>query len=424
MTMHQEKIALLHIGQLATPLGNGPLAGEAQGSLQFIQDAYILIENGLIKALGAGVPSREALEGYRVIDTSSLLVTPGLVDAHTHLVFGGWRAHEMAQKIAGVPYLDILAGGGGILDTVRKTRAASLEELIQKAVKALDQMLSLGTTTVEAKSGYGLNLEDELKQLQAAKALNGSHAVDIVSTLMAAHAVPPEYKDNRQGFIDLITQAIIPAAAKENLASFCDVFCEEGVFNVEESRQILQAGQQYGLKSKIHADEIHPIGGSELAGELGATSAEHLISILDTGIEAMQTGGTIACLLPATSLYLGKPFAPAQKMIASGVPVAIASDFNPGSCPSLNLQLCINLACLYYRMTPAQVLTAVTLNAAAAIGKAEQIGSLEAGKQADLVIWDAEDLDFLCYRMGSNLVHTVIKAGRVVYRQHSSNQYQ
>ena len=246
-------------------------------------------------------------------------------------------------------------------------------------------MLSLGTTTCEAKSGYGLDFENELKQLNVVKHLQESQPVELVSTFMAAHALPEEYKDNREGYLSLIIDKMLPYVAEHKLADFCDVFCETGVFTAEESRRILTAAQKYGLGAKIHADEIDPIGGSVLAGEIGAVSAEHLIVCPDEGIESMAKGGTIACLLPATSFYLGATFAPARKMVEAGVPVAVASDFNPGSTPNLSLQLAMNIACYRYRLTPEEVLTAATLNAAAAIGKADQIGTVEVGKQADLI---------------------------------------
>ena len=408
------KKALVGIGTLATPLGKAALSGEQQGHIQQLQDAYILMENGIIQEVGTGTPDLSCLPPENVLNAGGRLVTPGLVDAHTHLVFGGWRDHELQLKLQGVPYLDILAAGGGILNTVRQTREASEDALYAKAAQALDSMLAEGTTTVEAKSGYGLDLENELKQLRVAKRLNADHPVDLVSTLMAAHAVPPEYKDNRQAFIDLIIHTIIPEAANQGLAEFCDVFCETGVFTVAESRAILKAGYAHGLRSKIHADEIDAIGGSLLAGELQAITAEHLIALQDDGIAALKQGGVIACLLPATSFYLGATYAPARDLIAAGVPVAIASDFNPGSCPSHSLQFCMNLAAYHYKMTSSQVLTAVTLNAAAAINRAAHTGSIEAGKQADLVLWEASSLDFLCYRFGSNLVRGVLKGGDVV----------
>ena len=289
------------------------------------------------------------------------------------------------------------------------------DELADKAGKALDEMLSFGTTTVEAKSGYGLSTAEELKQLRVIRRLSESSRLDIMSTFMGAHALPPEYKDRRDDYVNLICDEMIPAVAEKQLAAFCDVFCETGVFTAEEAGRILETGRRYGLIPKIHADEIDPIGGSQLAGALGAISAEHLIVCPDAGIEALARGGTVACLLPATSFYLNSTYAPARKMIDAGVPVAMASDFNPGSCPCLNLQLVMNLGCLKYRMTPEEVLTAVTLNGAAAIACADRLGSLDAGKQADLVIWDAPDLNYLCYRLGSNLTHTVIKKGEIVH---------
>lgn len=395
---------------LATPSGIAAKGGTAQGDVSVLPDAWILCQNGRIAQVGTGSVPKTA---HR-LDAAHRLVTPGLVDAHTHLIFGGWRQNELAFKLHGVPYLDILAQGGGIHSTVQATRAATREELADKARLALDEMLSLGTTTCEAKSGYGLSTAEELKQLRAIRDLDCTHVMDLVPTFLGAHALPKVYKDDRAGYIRLLCEETIPAVAEERLAEFCDVFCETGVFTAEESRTILACGLQYGLRSKIHADEIDPIGGSQLAGEIGAVSAEHLIVCPPAGMASMAKGGTIACLLPATSFCLDTTYAPAREMTAHGIPVALASDFNPGSCPCLNLQLVMNLACLKYRLTPEETLTGVTLNAAAAIGRAEQIGSIEPGKQADLVIWDAPDLPYLCYRVGSNLVHTVIKKGNVV----------
>ena len=404
------KTIVTHIGMLATPLGRGPRKGRLQGQIQTLRDAWVLMEEGAVAQVGTG----PAPGADQTIDARDRLVTPGLVDAHTHLIFGGWRQHELGMKLRGASYLEILAQGGGILSTVSATRAASQEELADKAGKALDEMLSLGTTTCEAKSGYGLDVDTELKQLRAIRELDARHPMDLVPTFLGAHAVPAEHREDRAGYLRLLCEEAIPAVAAQGLARFCDVFCETGAFTAEESRIVLETGKAHGLIPKIHADEIDPIGGSVLAGEVGAISAEHLIVCPPEGITSMARGGTVACLLPATSLYLGAPFAPARAMIGAGVPVALASDFNPGSCPCLNLQLVMTLGCLRYRLVPEEVLTAVTLNAAAAIGMAEQTGSLEPGKQADLVIWDAPDLDHLCYRMGSDLARTVIKKGRIV----------
>lgn len=402
-------LLVVNIGLLATPVGSAARGGKAQGEIRLLRDAWLRIEDGVIVDLGTGAPEGE---GCPVLDAGGRLVTPGLVDAHTHLVFGGWRQNELALKLHGVPYLDILAQGGGILSTVTATRAATEEELADKAAAALDEMLRFGTTTCEAKSGYGLTTEEECKQLRAIRALDQRHPIDLVATFMGAHALPQAYKDNREAYVSLACEEMIPRVAEEKLAEFCDVFCETGVFTAEESRRILEAGKRYGLRPKIHADEIDPIGGSQLAGEIGAVSAEHLIVCPEEGIDSMARGGTVACLLPAISFYLGAEFAPARKMVEAGVPVAMATDFNPGSCPCLNMQLVMNLGCLRYRLTPEEVLTAVTLNGAAAIGRAEAVGSLEPGKRGDLLIWEARDLNYVCYRMGSNLVHTVVKGGR------------
>ena len=402
---------LIHnIGALVTPEGAEARRGADQGKLKVLENAWIYIENDEIIAFG---DRNQPITLGQKLDAGGRLVTPGLVDAHTHLIFGGWRQNELAMKIRNVPYLDILAAGGGILSTVKATHAASEEELTAKASAALNEMLSFGTTTCEAKSGYGLNKKEEIKQLKVIKKLNKEHALDVVPTFMGAHALPQEYKDDREGYLKLLCEDMIPSVAKQKLAKFCDVFCETGVFTADESRRILQAGLDNGLIPKIHADEIDAIGGSQLAGEIGAISAEHLIVCPDAGIQSMAQGGTIACLLPATSFYLNSTYAPARKMIEAGVPVALASDYNPGSCPCLNLQLVMNIACLKYRLTPEEVLTGVTLNAASAIGMADKVGSIERAKQADLVIWDAPDLNYLCYRLGSNLVHQVIKKGVV-----------
>ncbi len=407
------KTLIYNIGVLATPNGTSANAGEKQGQIAFLENAYILCENGLITQIGTGEPP--AVDA-KWIDAEGKLVTPGLIDAHTHLVFGGWREHELAMKRRGVPYLEILAQGGGILSTVKMTRAASEDELTDKAKQALKQMLSLGVTTCEAKSGYGLDIETERKQLRVIQRLSREQKVELVATYLGAHAVPVEYKQDPESYLRLM-EALLPSLAEEGLAEFCDVFCETGVFTAQEAERILSRAKECGLKLKMHADEINAIGGTEKAAELGAVSVEHLIAATDEGIDAMAKAGTVAVLLPATSFYLNKPYARARDMIAAGVPVATASDYNPGSCPSLNLQFVMNLACWNYGMSPEEVLTAVTLNAAAAVCRAERLGSIEIGKQADMVVWNANNLDYLFYRFGENMVHTVIKCGEIVHTE-------
>ena len=405
-----ERLLITNIGILATPLGTGPRKGPDQGKIKLLKDAWVLMEDGVIVHVGTGpAPAADS-----VIDAQGSLVTPGLVDAHTHLIFGGWRQNELGLKLRGKTYLEIQNGGGGIQSTTNATRQATEEELTRKAAQALDEMMSFGVTTCEAKSGYGLATEHELKALQVIENLSRRHPMDIVPTFMGAHLVPAEYKQDREAYIRLVCEEMIPKVKEQGIARYCDVFCEADTFTVEESRRILEAGRQYGLIPKIHADEIEAIGGSQLAEEVGAISAEHLIVCPPEGIASLARGGVIACRLPATSFYLGAGFAPARDMVSAGVPVAMATDFNPGSCPCLNLQFVINLGCLKYKLTPEEVLTAVTLNAAAAIGLADKVGSVEPGKQGDLVIWKAPDLDYICYRMGSSLVKTVVKKGVVV----------
>ena len=311
----------------------------------------------------------------------------------------------------------IRRAGGGILDTVRKTRSASKEELYEKTKGFLDEMLSMGVTSCEAKSGYGLDMDSEIKMLEVIKALGEDHEMDVVPTFLGPHAVPPEFEGRGDDYIEMTCKEILPEIRKRNLADYCDVFCEDSVFNAEQSRKYLNCAHDMGFGLKIHADEIEAIGGTELAGELGAASAEHLIAITESGMDAMAKGGVTAMCLPATSFYLGKTYAPARTMVEKGIPVAMASDFNPGSCPSLNLQFVINLGCLKYKLTPEEVLTAVTINPACAIGLGDKVGTVEVGKQADLVIWNAPDFEMVCYRFGSNLVDRVIKKGEVTVRR-------
>ncbi len=415
------QLVIKNIGMLATPEGTSCLKGEEQGNIKILKNAFIAASEGRITAIGEDKELKDIPinDDTVVIDAESCLATPGLVDPHTHLVFGGWRQKELSLKLKGAGYLDILSMGGGILSTVEHTRKASFEELVQKGKKSLDIMLSYGTTTCEAKSGYGLNVKDEIKSLNVIKELNKLHAVDLVPTFMGAHAIPKEYQGRADDYIKLIKEEMIPKVAKENLAEFCDVFCEDRVFDVEQSRDILETGKRHGLIPKVHADEITPLGGASLAAEVKAISAEHLIHASDKGIDDMAKAGTIAILLPGTSLYLDESFARAKTMIEKGIPVALASDFNPGSCPTESLQLILNLACIKYKMTPEEVLTAATLNAAAAINRSSAVGSLEVGKQADILLWDAPDLDFIVYHFGVNLVKTVVKQGKIVVDKHT-----
>lgn len=406
--------------QVVTSKGasQAPLHGAWQCELLVIEDGAVAVNGDKIIAVGT---TEEVLskvvadDETRVVDATGQVVLPGLVDPHTHVVFGGSREHELALKLEGVPYLEILARGGGILSSVEATRAASLEELTAAGIKYCLQMLAQGTTTAEAKSGYGLSAEAEIKTLQAVRQVDMAQPVDLVPTFLGAHAVPREYREEPDRYLDLVIEEMLPVVAEQNLARYCDVFCEQGVFSVEQSRRVLNAARRLGFELKIHADEIVPLGGAELAAELGAVSADHLLVVSERGIQRMAEAGVIAVILPGTTFYLREDhYAPARKMIEQGVPVALATDFNPGSSPNNNLQLIINIACLYLRMTPAEVINAITINAAHAVGRAAQVGSLEEDKQADIVIFDAPNFDYLAYRYGTNLVSRVIKNGRIV----------
>ena len=407
-------LLIKNIGTLQTPVGSCKHGGEKQGENLKLHNAAILVEDGRIKAITSDGILPEGAENAEVIDAQGALVTPGLIDCHTHMVFGGYRQGEIPLKLRGATYLDILRAGGGILDTVGKTRAASEDELYEKTKAFLDEMLTYGVTTAESKSGYGLDLENEIKQLRVNKRLQENHKMDLVSTFLGAHAIPEEYKGRADEYIEVLCNVVLPAVKEQNLADFVDVFCEDSVFDVAQSEKMLRAGQALGFRARIHADEIEEIGGAVLSGEVGAVSAEHLIATGEKGMASMARGGVIADLLPCTSLYLNKTFAPARRMIELGIPVAIASDFNPGSCPSLNLQLAMSMGYVKYRMTPEEILTAVTINAACSCGLEEKVGTLEVGKQADIVIWNAPDMEMLVYRFGSNLAKTVIKRGEVV----------
>ena len=407
------RLLIKNIGWLQTPAGSYSHKGSKQGKNLKLKDAAIAVEDGIIREITEDGKLPEG-EFDQEIDAEGKLATPGFVDGHTHLVFGGYRQNEIPMKLAGAGYLDILRAGGGILDTVRKTREASFEELYAKSEGFLDEMLNMGITTCEAKSGYGLDMENELKMLEVIKALGEKHPMDVVPTFMGAHAIPPEYEGRGDEYIEMLCSEVIPEVRKRGLAEYCDVFCEDSVFNAEQSRKYMEKAREYGFELKIHADEIEDIGGSRLAGELEAVSAEHLIAAGESGMDSMAAGGTTAMLLPATSFYLGKTYAPARTMIDKGIPVAIASDFNPGSCPSLNLQLAVNLGYLRYKMTPEEILTAVTINPACAINRGDLVGTIEEGKQADIVIWDAPDFEMLCYRFVSNLADKIIKKGELI----------
>ena len=409
-------LILKNIGKLVTMQGSSSFrVKEEMNKINIIENAYIAVKNGKILAIGVGDEFGNLCgDDTKIHDAEGLLVTPGLIDSHTHLIHGGSRENEFSMKLNGVPYIEILNNGGGILSTVKATKEASEEELYKKAKKSLDRMLEFGVTTVEEKSGYGLELNTEIKQLEVARALDKNHPVDLVHTFLGAHAVPEEYKENHKAYIDILVDVMMPKIKDMELAEFCDVFCEEGVFTIEESEYILQKAKEIGYKLKIHADEIESLGGAELAAKLGCVSADHLMAASDEGIKMMAENNVVANILPATSFNLNKNYADCRKMIDMGAIVSLSSDYNPGSCPSENLQLVMQLGCLHLKMTPNEVLTAVTINAAYAIDRADKIGSIEVGKNADFVVFDARNVEYLMYHFGINHTKKVYKNGNLV----------
>ena len=409
-------LILKNIGKLVTMQGSSSFrVKEEMNKINIIENAYIAVKNGKILAIGVGDEFGNLCgEDTKIHDAEGLLVTPGLIDSHTHLIHGGSRENEFSMKLNGVPYIEILNNGGGILSTVKATKEASEEELYKKAKKSLDRMLEFGVTTFEEKSGYGLELNTEVKQLEVARVLDQNHPVDLVHTFLGAHAVPVEYKENHKAYIDILVDVMMPKIKDMGLAEFCDVFCEEGVFTIEESEYILQKAKEMGYKLKIHADEIESLGGAELAAKLGCVSADHLMAASDKGIKMMAENNVVANILPATSFNLNKDYADCRKMIDMGAIVSLSSDYNPGSCPSENLQLVMQLGCLHLKMTPNEVLTAVTINAAYAIDRADKIGSIEVGKNADFVVFDAPNVEYLMYHFGINHTKKVYKNGNLV----------
>lgn len=409
-------IIIKDISCLVTCAGEGKKSGGEMNDAGIIKNGYIVIKNNRIADVGMGGGYLKWKDNNPiVISGKGKTVTPGLVDPHTHLVYGGSREGELLLKLNNVSYIDILKSGGGILSTVESTRRASIEELVEVSMGRLNKMLQYGTTTVESKSGYGLSTEEELKLLKVNQILNNKSEVDVVSTFMGAHAVPNEYLNNREGYIDLIINDMIPRVKEGGYAEFIDCFCEKGVFSVEETRRILYAGRTNGLKLKLHGDEVEAIGGAELAGNMKCISAEHLIAASDEGIKSLAKNGVIAVLLPATAFYLMKGrYARARYMIDNGVSVALATDCNPGTCPTESMQTVMSFACFGMGMKPEEIINAMTINAAAAIGRECEIGSIEVGKKADIAIFNAKNLNYLIYHFGINAVEKVIKNGNIV----------
>lgn len=413
------ELLITHASQLVTIAGPPrPRVGAELGKPGVIEDGAVLSRDGVIVAAGAAseVEPRAALDALR-IDASGSVVMPGFIDAHTHPVFAGTREDEYEMRAKGMTYQQIAARGGGIRTTVRKTREASEEELFEMAKARAQKMLDHGTTTIEAKSGYGLTTEDELKLLRVIRRLNSETPLDLIPTFLGAHEIPDEYRGRSEEYVRLVIEEMLPRVAAEGLARYCDVFCESNVFTVNQARRVLMRAKQLGLGVRLHAEQLSQIGGARLAAELGAASADHLEWIDGAGIEALQQAGIIAVLLPGAVFNLGLTrYAPARQLIDGGVAVALATDFNPGSSPTPSMQMILSIACTQMRMTPAEAIVAATINAAHSLGIGARAGSIEAGKQADLVIFDCSDYREIPYFFGVNNSEVVIKSGRVVFR--------
>jgi len=408
--------------ELVTCSGFAAKKGPEMAELHIIPDGAVVIREGIIEAVGTTQEvekklskSATDLSEFDTIDARNKAVLPGFVDSHTHFIFGGYRAEEFAWRLRGDSYMDIMKRGGGIASTVQATRAASANELLQAGIKRLDSMLSFGVTTVEGKSGYGLDKDTEIKQLEVINHLDGIHYLDIVPTFLGAHAVPEAFKGREDDFIDYLIDAVLPQVVERNLAQYCDVFCEKNVFSVSQSKRLLTSARELGLKIKLHADEIVQLGGAELAAELHATSADHLLQASDDGIRQMARADVIATLLPATAFSLKEPYARGRFIIDSGCAVALATDFNPGSCFSESIPLIFALATLYMGITTEEAVSALTINSAAALDRADTIGSIDVAKQGDLVVLEYPSYKYIPYHVGVNTVDKVVKKGNLVF---------
>ena len=410
-------IIIKNASQLVTCSGFKAKHGKAMSDLQIINDGAVVIEKGIIRGVGK---TRDTLSdvdesGFSVIDAGEKAVLPGFVDSHTHFVFGGYRAEEFSWRLRGDSYMQILEQGGGILNTVRATRESKKDELIKTGKKRLDSMLSLGVTTVEGKSGYGLDRDTEIKQLEVMADLDNGHPIDIVRTFLGAHAVTRDYKGREDSYIDFLIDHVMSEFAERKLAEFCDVFCEKNVFSVAQARRLLRRAKEMGFKLKIHADEIVQLGGAELAAALDAVSADHLLQASNKGIHDMAEKGTVATLLPGTAFSLREPYARGRYMIDHNCAVALATDLNPGSCFSESIPLIFALATLYMNLTPEEAITALTINGAAALARAHTIGSIDVGKKGDVIVLEFPSYEYIPYHIGVSAVEKVVKNGILVF---------
>lgn len=414
-----KKRYIRHASELVTCKGSAPKHGKEMADIGLIKDGAVIIHDDKIVAVGTTeeLDKQVDVKEYEVIDATGKTVMPGFVDSHTHFIFGGYRADEFSWRLKGDSYMSIMERGGGINATVVPTREATEEELMEAGEERLNRMLEFGVTTVEGKSGYGMDCDTELKQLRVMKKLDEKHPVDIVRTFLGPHSVLPEWKGKEREFIEEQLRVVMPKVKEENLAEFADIFTEKNVFNIEDSEYYLTEAKKMGFKLKIHADEIYQLGGSELAARVGAVSADHLLKASDEGIRQMRDAGVISTLLPATAFSLKEEYAPGRKMIDEGCAVAIASDLNPGSCFTNSIPLLVALGCIYMNMSIEEVITALTINGAAAVDRADIVGSLEPGKQADIVFLKYPSIHFMPYHTGINLVETVIKKGETVYHK-------
>lgn len=410
-----KKLIIKNASELVTCRGRAPKKGSEMSDIGIIYGGSVVIEDGIIVDVDTAENINKKYEEteYHVVDATEKAVLPGFIDSHTHLIFGGYRADEFSWRLRGDTYMSIMERGGGITSSVRSTRSTSLEKFVETGKKRLDKMLDFGVTTVEAKSGYGLDEETEMRQLEAVKILNDTHLVDIAATFLGPHSVLPEWKGKEDEFIDYMIE-VMKKAKDQNLAEFADIFCEKNVFSIEQSRRFLSSAKEMGLMLKIHADEIVRLGGAELAAELGAVSADHLLQASDEGIRNMAKKDVVATLLPATAFCLKEDYARARDMIDSGCAVALATDFNPGSCFTNSVPLVIALAAIQMKMSIEEIITALTINAAAALARQDKIGSIEVGKKADIIILEFPSIHFLPYHAGVNIVETVIKNGIIV----------